>query len=59
MAKCPNKNTAEYKALQSVYKTEIATNNIINRWASCAKIRDFEGKKSELIRLMSDYKDRT
>jgi len=32
MAKCPNKNTAEYKALQSVYKTEIATNNIINRW---------------------------
>ena len=32
MAKCPNKNTAEYKALQSVYKTEIATNNIINLW---------------------------
>ena len=32
MAKCPNKNTAEYKALQSVYKTEIATNNVINLW---------------------------
>ena len=32
MAKCPNKNTVEYKALQSVYKTEIATNNVINLW---------------------------
>ena len=32
MAKCPNKNTAEYKALQSVYKTEMATNNVINLW---------------------------
>ena len=32
MAKCPNKNTVEYKALQSVYKTEIATNNIITLW---------------------------
>ena len=32
MARCPNKNTAEYKALQEVYKSEIATNNIINTW---------------------------
>ncbi len=32
MARCPNKNTAEYKALQEVYKSEIATNNIINSW---------------------------
>ena len=32
MARCPNKNTAEYKALQEVYKTELATNNIINSW---------------------------
>ncbi len=32
MARCPNKNTAEYKALQDVYVTELATNNIINRW---------------------------
>ena len=32
MAKCPNKNTEEYKALQEVYKSEIATNNIINTW---------------------------
>jgi predicted RNA-binding protein with PIN domain len=41
------------------YKLILDGNNIINRWTSCAKIRDFEGKKSELIRLMSDYKDRT
>ena len=32
MARCPNKNTAEYKALQAVYTTELATNNIINSW---------------------------
>lgn len=32
MARCPNKNTPEYKALQEVYKSEIATNNIINSW---------------------------
>jgi hypothetical protein len=32
MARCPNKNTAEYKALQSVYKTELNTNNIITSW---------------------------
>ena len=32
MARCPNKNTPEYKALQEVYKSEIATNNIINTW---------------------------
>tara|TARA_R100000935_G_scaffold54722_1_gene83882 strand:+ start:1092 stop:6785 length:5694 start_codon:yes stop_codon:yes gene_type:complete len=32
MAKCPNKNTAEYKALQNVYVTELATNNIIISW---------------------------
>ena len=32
MARCPNKNTAEYKALQEVYNSEIATNNIINSW---------------------------
>ena len=30
MARCPNKNTAEYKALQEIYSSEIATNNIIN-----------------------------
>ena len=34
MARCPNKNTAEYKALQEVYKTELKTNNIINAWQS-------------------------
>ena len=32
MASCPNKNTAEYRALQEVYKTELKTNNIIFAW---------------------------
>ncbi len=32
MAKCPNRNTAEYKSLQKVYKSEIQTDNIINTW---------------------------
>jgi hypothetical protein len=34
MARCPNKNTAEYKALQEVYVSELKTNNIINAWQS-------------------------
>jgi len=32
MAKCPNKNTGEYRALQDVYNTELSTNDIINTW---------------------------
>ena len=32
MARCPNKNTAEYKALQDVFQTEVRTNNVINNW---------------------------
>ena len=32
MARCPNKNTAEYKALQDVFQTEMRTNNVINDW---------------------------
>lgn len=32
MAKCPNRNAAEYKSLQKVYKSEIQTDNIINKW---------------------------
>ena len=32
MARCPNKNTAEYKALQDVFQTEIRTNSVINTW---------------------------
>ena len=32
MARCPNKNTAEYKALQDVFQTELQTNNVINTW---------------------------
>ena len=32
MAKCPNKNTGEYRALQDVYNTELRTNDIINTW---------------------------
>ena len=32
MAKCPNKNTGEYRALQDVYNTELVTNDVINTW---------------------------
>tara|TARA_R100000935_G_scaffold21250_2_gene39639 strand:- start:185 stop:5989 length:5805 start_codon:yes stop_codon:yes gene_type:complete len=32
MAKCPNKNTAEYIALLEVYKTDLITTNVINSW---------------------------
>ena len=31
MARCPNKNAPEYKALQEVYKSEIATNNDLDK----------------------------
>jgi len=32
MARCPNKNTGEYRALQAVYTTELRTNDVINTW---------------------------
>ena len=32
MAKCPNRNTNEYKVLRQKFKTNIATDNIINAW---------------------------
>ena len=41
MAKCPNKNAAEYKALQEVYKTELATNRIINSWQRSSNTDEF------------------
>ena len=41
MARCPNKNTAEYKVLQNVYKTEIATNNVINQWQDLNNVDTF------------------
>ena len=41
MARCPNKNTAEYKALQAVYKTELQTNNIINSWQDANNVDTF------------------
>ena len=41
MARCPNKNTAEYKVLQSVYKTELQTNNIINAWQDSNNVDTF------------------
>ena len=37
MATCPNKNTAEYAALQEVYKTELKTNNVIFAWQKANK----------------------
>ena len=41
MARCPNKNTAEYKALQEVYTSEIATNNIINTFQDLNNVDTF------------------
>ena len=41
MAKCPNVNAAEYKALQAVYKTEIETNSIINSWQNANESDNF------------------
>jgi len=41
MARCPNVNTAEYKALQEVYKTEIETNSIINSWQNANESDNF------------------
>lgn len=32
MANCPNRNAPEYKTLLEVYKTNIATDNVINNW---------------------------
>jgi hypothetical protein len=37
MATCPNRNATEYKALLEVYKTNIATDNIINSWQKLNK----------------------
>ena len=37
MAKCHNRNTAEYKALKQVYKTDAATGNIINIYQDFTK----------------------
>lgn len=41
------------------YRLILDGNNIIYRWATCAKIRDFEEKKGELISLVSKYRDKT
>jgi len=41
MARCPNKNTAEYKALKEVFKTEIITNNVINNWQDLNNVDTF------------------
>ena len=46
MAKCPNKNTAEYIALLEVYKTDLITTNIINSWQ--------EAKGSEAIPTVTE-----
>jgi len=41
MANCPNKNLTEYKVLQSVYKSELKTNNIINSWQKANSSESF------------------
>ena len=32
MARCPNKNTAEYKVLKGTFKNDVETINVINSW---------------------------
>lgn len=41
MARCPNKNTAEYKALRSNFNSDIATINVINSWQDLNKSEMF------------------
>ena len=41
MAKCFNKNAAEYIALKDVYRTNIATDNVINSWQSLNNVDTF------------------
>ena len=41
MAKCFNKNAAEYIALKEVYSTNIATDNVINSWQSLNNVDTF------------------
>ena len=41
MAKCPNRNTDEYKVLKEKFKTNIATDNIINTWQDLNKSENF------------------
>ena len=37
MAKCFNRNTAEYKALEGKYGDQILVDNIIDRWQKSTK----------------------
>jgi len=41
MARCPNRNTPEYKALMGVFKTNLATDNVINAWQDLNKSEAF------------------
>jgi len=41
MARCPNKNTAEYKALRSNFNNDVATINVINSWQDLNKSEMF------------------
>ena len=41
MARCPNRNTPEYKALLQEFKTNIATDNVINSWQDLNNTTDF------------------
>lgn len=41
MSKCYNKNTAEYKALQTAFPNDAAVNNVISQWQNLTKLDEF------------------
>ena len=55
MARCPNKNTGEYRALQAVYKTELRTNDVITTWQDINKSEAFP-TVLEASEMVSDQK---
>jgi len=55
MARCPNKNTGEYRALQAVYKTELRTNDVITTWQNINKSEAFP-TVLEASEMVSDQK---
>jgi len=55
MARCPNRNAPEYKALMQEFKTNIATVNVINSWQDLNNSTEFPSL-SEAKDFMKQYK---
>ena len=55
MAKCPNRNSAEYKALKKVYNNNIKTDNVIINYQKLNKIITKIKKFSLKKRLYPNY----